>query len=384
MRYDSRGFLVAEAFFDAANKPVESARQAAHRVEMSYDPSGNRVEERVFGTDGKPARGPNRYARYSREFDAFGRLTQEAWFDADGRATVGLQGFASRKYRYDPRGHITEESFFAADQTPVVESISGCARNTRRYNGDGRRTEDACYGVDGKLAIGANGYARLINRYDDDDDLVEQMFLGTADKLVAPKYVCARSTNRYERRYLVETLCYGADGKPATDRAARIIRRHDPRGNLVEMVEYNAAGKILNDNSGCPRVVRRYDDYHQEIERTCLDANGKKILNKFGVAYEIREYNERGQNTEVVFFGLDGAPPVANTARIVHEYTRDGDFVESIHYGARGNVIMTDRKTRPFSPVGHRVWEALSATATAYALGKISSSVMSAPAGDGR
>lgn len=342
-QYDNRDLLTMEAFFDTAGKPVEALQQAAHRIDSAYNEAGKIAEQIRFATDGRVTRRPEHPAWYRAGYDGAGNLTQEAWFDADGKPAAGPSGVAVRKSLFDQRGRVTEISVFGIDAKPQVDRTLGCARVAMRYDDQGYRIDYACYGVDRKLAMGSGGYARQITRYDDQGRLAEQTNLDMNEKPVVvrgPWAQCARTSYRYDDQSgIVESSCFGSDGRPATDRPAREIDRYDDRQNLVESGSYDSGGKPTADDGGCARTTFSYDVYDREIRRNCFAATGKPGLNKSGVAQEIRRYTDRGQIAEEIFLGINGGPPATRVSKIVHHYDQDGLFTNTVAYGFDGNVV---------------------------------------------
>src|SRR5262249_30217604 len=93
MRYDSRGNVTQEAYFDDAGKPVTVS--GVHRVTTAYNERGRMTERAFFGTDGRPAQ----------ELRPLGRSAPEKVAPGPARWT----------WSWDEQGNIVEVACFGPD-----------------------------------------------------------------------------------------------------------------------------------------------------------------------------------------------------------------------------------------------------------------------------
>jgi len=118
-KYDSRGNLIEDSFYDTADRPVVSS-EGYHIHRMKYDNFNRCIEESSFGTDGKP---------------------------------LAVNGTHIVTYLHDDTtGNVVQIEYFGTDSAPVNTANGGFHRVVISYSSDGSiATMRRYYDVSGNL-----------------------------------------------------------------------------------------------------------------------------------------------------------------------------------------------------------------------------------------
>ena len=219
------------------------------------------------------------------------------------------------------------------------------------------------YTVDGKLAVGPDGFARHTLDYDDAGRVVREAFYDDSLALAANKQGIVIVTREYDENGRVSKIMYlGADEQPmlySKLKAYGEICGYDASGNMNLEILLDAAGaRMLNDDGWCEhRIVfndkkqkvseryfgidgepvlfkgdysgidRVFDENGNAVQETYCDASGSVGPNKSGIITVRKEYNEAKKVVKQSFFDENGAPMlVSGRYQVVQDYDENGNI----------------------------------------------------------
>jgi len=127
--------------------------------------------------------------------------------------------------------------------------------------------------------------------------------------------------------------------------AARITRKHDDQGRVIELAFFGVDGKpVLDETEGAARITWKHDGQGRVVEQAFFGADGKPVVNKTGYAARyIWVHDESGNVTESASFGIDGQPvpdQVEGAARITWKHDAEGRVVEQAFFGVDGEFVV--------------------------------------------
>jgi serine/threonine protein kinase len=243
---NERGDVVATAFLSPGGKPALNADGIAG-FRSTWDDAGNEIERTQLGLDGAPAAGKKgKWARWTASFDARGAELELAYFDAAGKPAPGPDDFAKLVTTRDAQGREIERAFFDADGKPFAPPKVGYAELDTKVDRLGNQLESDSFDAEGKPAHAVSGYAA---------------WRVTMDPAM-------RETER---------AWFGADGALARTRGgyARIVRSYDLLGRLAVVEYMDDVGKpVVSKEDGCALERWSYETSKVGV-RACFDASGK-------------------------------------------------------------------------------------------------------------
>jgi predicted Ser/Thr protein kinase len=241
--FDRLGNTNSVAYFDANQKPL-LASGGMHIARATYDGT-QVVEEKFFGTDGKPKRNHHGYAKYTCQYDGRGNQIEFATYDENDTLT-NLEGYAITRRVFDERNNKISESYFDVTGQPV-ENKYGFASYQQSFDERGRQVKRATFDIEGKLALEQpQGHASWTARYDERDNLYHQRYFGIDGKPIETSDGYAERVEQYDQQGRSTGARYfGSDGK---SKSAAVI---------VDAVLPNSAAAKLGIRPG--DVLRRYD-----------------------------------------------------------------------------------------------------------------------------
>jgi YD repeat-containing protein len=311
--YDDRGHRTEEAYFDLDDQPVLT-RSGYARRKWVHDNRGNKVEESYWGTDGKPVQLPDGHARTTWTYDDRGHVTEEAYFGLDGRPARTPSFVARFTARYDDWGNQIEKAYFGPDGEPVP-IWDGYARIKRTYDMYGNLVRLAYFDRNGQPTRNRDGYAGIRRVFDARGNNLEESMLGLDGQLTLYKDTPFAKVVRTfdDRSYLVDESFFGADDKPAplsrTSTIAKISRKLDVRGNILEIWYYDREGRPTQSNYGFARKVQAYDARGNRTEMKFLDLEGKLTLHQsFHYARITWTYDDHYHQVDVAYFDASDKP----------------------------------------------------------------------------
>jgi tRNA A-37 threonylcarbamoyl transferase component Bud32/CTP:molybdopterin cytidylyltransferase MocA len=284
-KFDERGRMTEQELYRNATRPPGPAdvTRLAPVVRRRFDGKGLLIEEAYFDEQMRPTLNPKGVARVTvtaRE-DEDGAAREERYFGTDDKPVALREGGVYRVVkRYTPRGVEVGAELYGKDDKPAVHP-DGYSSWRAKVDEQGRAVEVAYFGPDGKPATHKDGYARATTRYDSRGNRVEGRFFGADGKPTANKAGIAAYRTRYDEAGRVTAERYlGPDEKPAIQRElgyARSSRTYDERGNEVEAEFYGVDGMPVTGADGYARCVRKFDRKGAFVSQTFTDAEGKEV-----------------------------------------------------------------------------------------------------------
>ena len=197
-KYDAAGHQTEWACFDTNGQPTLDLNTGNHMARMRYDGGGRMTNWIFLGLQGQPILTRNGYAEIRAQYDVRGNQIEWACFDVSGRPatdqSVGTHswrkrfqgtnwiaweyygidgrpaqpkgGFPKVTASHDARGHQIEWACFDTNGIATVDPFNGIHLLRLAYDGQGRETNRAHYGVDGKPTATKEGHHFQATRYD--------------------------------------------------------------------------------------------------------------------------------------------------------------------------------------------------------------------------
>lgn len=323
LTYNEDGLQETECYFGVKHEPIPG-REGYHEKRYVYDSRNNIHEIRLMGTMGQPALCADGYALRVLEYDNAGNIESDACFDDYGQPAYREGSYSKAVMKYDQRGRRTLTERLNPDGTPA--DLSSYTSEEVKYDDMGREEERVCYLLDEPRFMQEYEYqgSRLSVRTD--------YLTGSADGL--------RTVHRYDEKGR-ETETDNYEGSRLSNRS---VGEFDTRGNMVKGTFYDARNKEIR----C--FVSEYNRYGLPTKTSYYDADGQlsgEANTQEHVAVVISEYDERNLKTERRCYDEAGRPARIVSggkeayARLVMEYDRNGNCINSVYYDENGTVYQS-------------------------------------------
>ncbi len=279
--YDTRGRNIGyEEFSATLDKTLTIPRKHTYTL----DDSGNRVEYRVYDSDGTLA------SRFTYKYDAKGNKIEESFYYHTGQFGGKIV------YTYDERGNQTSQTSYGADGATNWKTIS-------TYDSQGNRTEWIQYQRD-MLRY------KVISTYDEkgrmlDNETIEFNAIPNVSVSHAPVPGKVIYTYNDERR-TKEVATYKPDGILKD----RVIYAYDVKGNEVGRAMFKA------DGSPNDLVIQFYDNIYEPGSKFRGRLSGKSL-----VEFEYDAHGNWTKKTYLIQSGKDSKPqPYRAEERVITYY----------------------------------------------------------------
>lgn len=331
---DEQGAVVTEQYRNAYNYPVRNT-DGAWGCRYQRDEFGRPTCITYLDEKGKPL--PDQkgvaWCRYEYDRDS-GQVASVSYFRKDGTPTLGYDNAAAREiyewengnltkhlhsyhemlsgispgiavtvYERDEKGHCTGISYLGGNGEPVLHQ-DGYARVRYTYDGNGRQTGEAFFGLYGEPCP-CGGYASTRYTYDEHGNLVDKAYFDLGGKTVSAEH-----------------------------------RNYDDCGNVTELVYLDGNGRLCPCEDGYARVRLSYDGRGAVAGGSYFDGNGNPCLHKYGYASFRNTTDDHGNVTRVDYFGVDGKP-------CLH---CEGYASVTLDYDERGNLKMVTSRDSDGNP----------------------------------
>lgn len=305
MTYDNRGHIKTERFFNVSGNLT--AVNGIAGTDYTSDESGNIIVEKPVGVNGGLA--PGRFETH-RKYDKFGNCVEESYF-ANGSPTVCRYGYHRETHTFNARNQIVEVCYYDKDSRLTISSNENIAKQRNEYNNRGDRVKTFYYGVDGKPAVGREGWALSAYEYDNHGNIIKQSFFAidgkpTDSKVMVPVGIC-----KYDiHNNMIYLAAQDGKGKfiinPNTGWAITRME-YDNKSQLLSQAYFNESDKPMNGKEGYHKYKAKYDVNGNEIEKSYWGVDGKPTLQN-GYHIEKSTYDNRGNLTLYAFYDKDGKP----------------------------------------------------------------------------
>lgn len=387
IKYDDRGWRIADAFFDSSGLPTVNA-DGVFGIRYVFDTRKNVIEHTNLGRDGKRTAEKGGYAilrasfnernqlaticafdsedcpcltaqgfhRAERSYDYRGNLVETTWFGGDGKRCYakfpfsGLLGMettafgsqvaylSSLRYHYDKLGRLTSSRSFGLNDEPVL-GLAGAHEITYTYNERGVCNGAYFFDTNGNPTISLVGFAGFRLFHNERGQVFEARYSDPERKLMLhydPDYGVVYAALRIsfdEHGRLGICTFLDADLKPFLTNlhASAFRKRYDARGNEIEHQFLGLDGQFIDSSEGCAIRKAEYDAFDNVIRQSQYDSTGKIIPiapRHYSTAYKS---NFAGQKTEMTYLDETGGlgHDEHGVSRIAYEY--DGRGLEIGH-----------------------------------------------------
>jgi YD repeat-containing protein len=318
--------------------PLE-ARQKQCSFELSYNKDGEVVEQ--------VARNRSRGVVYGLHYTSrkTALFTGNDSYVRSGRGSDAAHGAYGRAMTWNDLGLMSSETFLDVNGKPAL-GREGFATTRIRYDNQGNAVEVAFLGVDGKPAPNADGVGRIESSFDEYGNVVETSWLAPDGQPISNKNGYQKVKARYDDwGNLVETAYFDAEGRAVVhkDGYHRRVAQYDERGLVTEQSHFDRDGRPTLIRTGFHKMAFHYDDRGNPIEATSFGYRGRMILNSDGYATVRIDYDANGNQAVLRYFGTDGKPTMHKdgSAIVRLRYDRFGNKVEQSHFGLADEPTLT-------------------------------------------
>jgi eukaryotic-like serine/threonine-protein kinase len=338
----------------------------AEYVQIYYDTAG--WEDRVMYYDGKglPATGPDgAFGERRQHNESTGQLTCDLSLDADQHPMIdndgnsGMQskydekgydieetsvgpdlrplplkdGYVTRKYQYDSFGRLRRTTYHGVNGKPVRSKKDGYHGWEAEYDEQGNQTVETYIGLDGKPMRIADGYATVRMAYDARGNVIRQTFHGVnGEPVVSKKNGYHGGMIEYDKQGNQTVVTYiGLDGKPmlTADGYATLKSTHNARGKLTLMRFYGVHDeRVLSKRDGYHGFTAEYDEQGNQTVVIYIGLDDKPMPTADGYATVRMGYDLRSKLTLMRFYGVQDEPILSK---------KDGYHGSEAQYDEQGN-----------------------------------------------
>jgi YD repeat-containing protein len=296
--YDSRGFLLKEAYFSPDNIPTVTNR-GYHALIFKHDDEGNVIEESFIGVDDKPVYSIEGWALSRAEYKN-GEQVQATFFGVNEEPIINPDG-AHKETRQFEDGLLKEARFYGTDGLTPVTLRQGYSILRFGYDSQRKLTSKSFFDENNKPAIASFGYHRLMNEYDKSTGLLKRVEYHSApsDSLTCGKEGYAILEKSYDPAGNLKSEKYFGADKTRTVRIGgyhEIEADYDKRGRIIEE-RYYGTNRELQHKDGTPILRYTWDDYGRQKSVRCFATPDQATIDKNGVHGWDAEYDDRGNRT---------------------------------------------------------------------------------------
>jgi len=348
-RFDKRGLIIEEAYFDAEDQPVLDKDELVHRLVFQHDQWGNITEITFFDTEGLATFSKSDKHKHTRRYDINSNLIELAWFGIEGEPTL-LSGSKTHKQIicYDIFGNRIEFAYFGLDGQPVTNDDDPTFhKETLQYDSRGYYVEFAHFGIDGKPCVDETGSCKWTVQRDSDGNRIGMSYFGVNGEPVFHSLGMHRWAAKYDGRgKVLECAYFGLEDKPVLDEDGvhKWTAQYDARGNTTEWAYFGLENESVFDEYGVHKWTAQYDARGNQTEWAYFGLEGEPIIHgKEGVHKWIAQYNSQGKQIECIHLGLESEPILDKYG--IHKWTtsydNQGNAIERIYFDTQGQTIRT-------------------------------------------
>ena len=298
------GFMASASFYDTQLAPCQDKNEGSHRIEISCNKEGRRIEVSNY--------------------------------DVNGRKTICSEGHAVSRIEYDDEGRISRASFYDTEGRPAVYSSSNAYCYKYSYE-DGYMTRVDYLDAKGNPMLNKYGYASAVFSYDKDKNKsAGTTFFDTEGRKVLTSNGIAEVRYTYYRGNKASQAYYDENGKPIPDSEGVAKYIYDwENGNLISTKCFDSDGKLTMNKDGYARADNKYDENGLKIWTGYYDSDGKRVMLSAGYSAISCTYNNLGQQTAITYYDADDKHAVKADEHFCcmkeYEYYDSGK-IKRIHY----------------------------------------------------
>lgn len=198
--YNARRQPVEEKYYGTDGKPITVENANYAMVKYVYDAKGDNVETSFFGVDGAPVckSKDEQYATHKSEFDNMGRVVHQRFYDEKGKPTVPSKMVPEGFCKYDKWGNMCYLASADGNGNLILNPVTGWCICRYEYNSRGNLLSESYYDKDDKPMAGNNGYHKVVAKYNAAGNITELAYLDTAGKPVPPSVYYAKVVYDYD------------------------------------------------------------------------------------------------------------------------------------------------------------------------------------------
>lgn len=314
------GLLVENCFFNTRGEPMIETEKGYAYIKNTYNPAGQKISSRFYGTDGETLMISNYYhsAGFDYQYDAKGNQEYVYYIGLDGeQMTENDLGYVQVKKYYDDVGQLVGEDYLDANGKYAVNHTGGHSAYWDTYE-NGQWVQTVYYDAQEKpLVHQAEGYAILRNTYDSQGRRKFQRYYDIDGKtyITSGKYHSSGFRRSYdERGNLTHLLFYDSDEIVTLQPGEHLLNymEYDQRDHRIwngyyiwneEQDEYTL---VIRNDLGYAAIEHSYDKTLWTGTRY-LDENCNPVISEAdGYAIMEREYNHQGQLYKVTYRDAEG------------------------------------------------------------------------------
>ena len=249
--YDANNRATKVWWTDLNGKATNSPGTKIAKILNKYDMAGNRIEQTFWNIADKPSVDDMGTFKRERKFNELGLVIYERNLDASGKPLSGKNVSPEGKVEYDKQGNLIKIECYDGYGKPRL-SADGYFKMHNSYNKQGKRTEVAYYGLDGKLTTSKeNEYAKKTTEYNEHGQEAKDIYYN--DKNVV---------------FRIDTYKYNEKNKLTEQRILNEKQQQDDKfwGFSKCVITYNKSGLIPTQRTYYNKSGTRlgYQNYNVE------------------------------------------------------------------------------------------------------------------------
>ncbi|MGN0213320.1 MAG: protein kinase [Muribaculaceae bacterium] len=149
-KYDDRGNVIEQTYFDIAGKPAHDGQKAYKRIKR-FDERNNVIYEKNLGKDGKPISGNGVNPEGKCVYDERGNMIEIVCLDGYGNPFTSSAGFYKLERTYNDNNLLVSELYRDTKGNLVTHKINNYAKVTYTYDSKRNRIKDMCFNAKGNV-----------------------------------------------------------------------------------------------------------------------------------------------------------------------------------------------------------------------------------------
>lgn len=371
--YDDNGYISKLSYFDSEDKPSETngystvkivndacgnpletswldiegkpVTDAIAKKENKYDSKGRMIEEAYYDNEDKPFISDYGTTSIQLAYNDKNQITSFTFKNGTSGTDTGRDdGVGVQKNTYDPRGNLISTTNYAPGGSVLAENSENVAIWQFRYDENCNLMECQAFDAQKKRVNprSTDKFSKIVFTYDEYGNVASERWYDADDNPKEKNGCVGYNYKRNRRGLILEQKPVDASGKLA---AGKQIYRfsYDDRGNQTEQTLFDENGRT-SDEYGVWRTEYTYDRHGNLIQERYFDINEILTDNENGYAIGKAEYDIRGNATYRAYFGSDGKPCLLEEgwSSNRNEYDKYGNMIKAEYFGTDGKHCSGD------------------------------------------
>ena len=363
---NDKGLVLASAIYDTQEQPVESSK-GVHMWKCEYDSIGNITKLDYYDRNMKPARYGGYNSGVKITYNDQSLYSTKTYCDKDGNLTYDEYGVAKIQFTYDKTGNVIKQELLDKDGQTLVNSRNGYAVEQVTYDNIGNIKTIHYYNSSMKPCVSSYGYYAREFVYDEKTNfMIEDKFYNanggvikikrytydnngnnTSEWTVAASGSIIGVVMHYEydsNNQITKNYSTNLSGKrvPQEGKAYCEIRsKFDERGNPIELMFYDTAGRPSYDDQKTHKRIRKFDERNNVIYEKNLSKDGRPIEG-INVNPEAKvTYDDYGNLVGLKCFDGYGNPYTCTEGyhNLERKYNENNLLASECYKDARGRLV---------------------------------------------